>query len=78
MKRLSIFILSILFMFTLVACDNNDEEPITGSGEYFVLPDINGKRYGEIEKIFEDNGQKFTISEFDQESENLKIDSLCM
>lgn len=69
MKRLNIFFLSILFIFTLVACDNDLPEQNPGSGAYFVLPDLNGKRVEEIVGIFEDNEQEFIINEFDQENE---------
>ena len=69
MKKLFLLLIFVALSFTLIACGDVVDDPDTGSGDYLVLPDLNGKTDEEIIKIFDDYGQEFTLSEFDQESE---------
>jgi len=69
MKKLFLLLIFVALSFALIACGDVVDDPDTGSGNYLVLPDLNGKTDEEIIKIFDDYGQEFTLSEFDQESE---------
>ena len=69
MKKLFLLLIFVALSFALIACGDVVDDPDTGSGDYLVLPDLNGKTDEEIIKIFDDYGQEFTLSEFDQESE---------
>ncbi len=71
MKKIFTVLLSVMLLFTLVACDDSIDEPNPdpGSGQYIVLPDLNGKNKSEIINEFEEYGQSYVIHEFDEESE---------
>lgn len=70
MKKAMNVILAFTLMFALIGCGQEiNNEPITGSGNYYVLPDLNGKTTEEIIEIMVYHGQAYEIIEFDQENE---------
>jgi endonuclease YncB( thermonuclease family)/uncharacterized protein YxeA len=66
MKKTLLLLVVFSILFTLAGCTNSED---SGSGEYYVLPDLNGKTREQIEESFNSIGQNFEIELFDEENQ---------
>jgi endonuclease YncB( thermonuclease family)/uncharacterized protein YxeA len=66
MKKTTILLIVLGILFTLAGCTTPDDSE---SGEYYVLPDLNGKSIEQIEESFNSVGQSYKIQLFDEENQ---------